>query len=91
MNQILLKTLRRGDWKYGRLEIRARMPNGQDIWSAIWVLPTESKYGGWAAGGEIDIVEYRGRAVETTTGALHFSITTPTQDCCLDANDSKAV
>ena len=67
-----IRTQKRGDWQYGRFEIRAKMPNGQGIWPAIWMLPTESKYGGWAAGGEIDIIESRGSAVEETSGALHF-------------------
>ena len=48
------------------------MPSGQGIWPAVWMMPTDSKYGGWAAGGEIDILESRGSAVGETTGALHF-------------------
>lgn len=67
-----IRTQKRGEWKYGRFVIRAKMPKGQGIWPAVWMLPTESKYGGWAAGGEIDIIESRGSAVEETTGALHF-------------------
>lgn len=67
-----IRTQKRGDWRYGRFEVRAKMPAGQGIWPAVWMLPTESKYGGWAAGGEIDILESRGSAVEETTGALHF-------------------
>lgn len=67
-----IRTQKRGDWKYGRFEVRARMPRGQGIWPAVWMLPTESVYGGWAAGGEIDIIESRGSAVHETTGAIHF-------------------
>ena len=67
-----IRTQKRGDWKYGRFEVRAKMPNGQGIWPAVWMLPTEAKYGTWAAGGEIDILESRGSAVDETTGALHF-------------------
>jgi beta-glucanase (GH16 family) len=67
-----LRTLKRGDWKFGRFEIRAKMPNGEGIWPAIWMLPTDSRYGGWASGGEIDIVESRGSKVKETLGALHF-------------------
>lgn len=67
-----IRTRKRGDWKFGRFEIRARMPRGEGIWPAVWMLPTESKYGDWAAGGEIDIIESRGSAVHETTGALHF-------------------
>lgn len=67
-----IRTRKRGDWTYGRFEVRARMPDGQGIWPAVWMLPTEPVHGGWAAGGEIDILESRGSAVGETTGAIHF-------------------
>lgn len=64
-----------GDWRYGRFEIRAKLPAGQGTWPAIWMLPTDNVYGGWAASGEIDIME----AVNLTVGGerrvhgtLHF-------------------
>jgi beta-glucanase (GH16 family) len=41
------------------------------------MMPTESPYGGWAAGGEIDIVESRGNQVSETLSALHFGGTWP--------------
>ncbi len=46
--------------KYGRIEVEARLPAGDWLWPAIWLLPVESKYGVWPASGEIDIVESRG-------------------------------
>lgn len=52
-----LRTLNKGDWKYGRFEVRAKLPAGQGVWPAIWMLPTDYVYGGWAASGEIDIME----------------------------------
>jgi beta-glucanase (GH16 family) len=52
-----LQTMHKGDWQYGRFEIRAKLPFGQGTWPAIWMLPTDYVYGGWAASGEIDIVE----------------------------------
>ena len=52
-----LNTNGKADWTYGRFEVRAKMPTGQGMWPAIWMLPTEEHYGGWAASGEIDIVE----------------------------------
>lgn len=67
-----LRSIYRGEWTYGRVEIRAKLPAGQGIWPAIWMLPTNSPYGGWAAGGEIDIVESRGSEVDKTIGTLHF-------------------
>lgn len=67
-----IRTLHRAQWKYGRFEIRAKMPDGQGIWPAVWMLPSSSPYGGWASSGEIDIIESRGSEVAKTTGALHF-------------------
>ena len=52
-----LRSKNKGDWTYGRFEIRARLPQGQGTWPAIWMLPTEWAYGGWAGSGEIDIME----------------------------------
>ncbi|ETI26668.1 hypothetical protein G647_10328 [Cladophialophora carrionii CBS 160.54] len=46
--------------KYGRIEVEAKLPEGDWLWPAIWLLPVESKYGMWPASGEIDIVESRG-------------------------------
>lgn len=44
-------------WTYGRIEVRAMLPEGQGVWPAIWMLPEDRAYGGWAASGEIDIME----------------------------------
>ena len=57
-----IRTIDLGDWTYGRFEFRAKMPQGQGLWAAIWMLPTDNEYGGWAASGEIDIMEYLGSA-----------------------------
>lgn len=58
--------------QYGRVDIRAKLPTGDGIWPALWMLPKDSVYGAWAASGEIDIMEARGRLPGTTTGAVHF-------------------
>ena len=52
-----LITKLKGDWLYGRVEIRAKLPDGRGMWPAIWMLPTDWAYGGWPASGEIDIME----------------------------------
>ena len=41
-------------------------------WPAIWMLPTEEKYGGWASSGEIDIMELVGHEPSTYHGTLHY-------------------
>jgi beta-glucanase (GH16 family) len=67
-----MRTKGKGDWKYGRFEIRARLPEGQGIWPALWMMPTDDVYGGWAASGEIDIMEHLGHEPDLVYGNLHF-------------------
>lgn len=67
-----LRTLAKGDWAYGRIVARARLPQGQGIWPAIWMLPTDNVYGSWAASGEIDIMELVGHEPDTVHGTLHY-------------------
>ena len=67
-----LNTKFRGDWKYGRVEARARLPIGQGLLPAIWMLPMENKYGVWASSGEIDIVEVLGHEPSIVHGTIHY-------------------
>jgi len=55
-----LTTLGKHSIKYGRVEVVAKMPAGDWMWPAIWMLPVNSTYGIWPASGEIDIAESRG-------------------------------
>ncbi|MFC7680220.1 family 16 glycosylhydrolase [Paenibacillus sp. GCM10028914] len=59
-------------FQYGRVDIRAMLPTGNGVWPALWMLPEDSIYGAWAASGEIDIMEAKGRLPGTTSGAVHF-------------------
>ncbi|MDQ2657321.1 MAG: glycoside hydrolase family 16 protein [Bacteroidota bacterium] len=59
------------DWKYARLEIRAKLPRGKGTWPAVWMLPTDWKYGGWPASGEIDIMEHVGYDPGVVHGTIH--------------------
>ena len=52
-----LTTRGKAAWRYGRIEVRASLPQGQGTWPAIWMLPEGDTYGGWPASGEIDILE----------------------------------
>ncbi|MGQ1787669.1 MULTISPECIES: glycoside hydrolase family 16 protein [unclassified Saccharicrinis] len=67
-----LTTKEKGDWLYGRIEVRANISEGTGIWPAIWMLPTENKYGNWPHSGEIDIMEYVGYHPDT----VHFTVHT---------------
>lgn len=60
------------DFVHGRIETRARMPVGQGIWPAFWMLFTEGVYGTWAASGEIDILEYLGHEPDRVHGTIHY-------------------
>lgn len=61
----------KGDWKYGRFEIKAKLPKGRGVWPAIWMLPTDWKYGGWPESGEIDIMEHVGYLPDSVFGTVH--------------------
>ncbi|MCF8226452.1 MAG: family 16 glycosylhydrolase [Bacteroidales bacterium] len=67
-----LTTKGHADWRFGRIESSIKMPAGQGIWPAFWMLPTENKYGGWPNSGEIDIVEMVGHDTNTVYGTLHY-------------------
>lgn len=58
-----------GSWQYGRLEMRARLPQGRGVWPAFWTLGDK---GGWPACGEIDIMEFVGHDPNKTHGTLHW-------------------
>ncbi len=75
-----LSTRNKGDWRYGRVEVNARMPQGQGIWPAIWMLPTDSVYGPWPLSGEIDIFEainLNASHGNEMHGTLHFGSLAP--------------
>lgn len=61
----------KGDWKYGRIEVKAKLPQGKGMWPAIWMLPTKSTYGGWPKSGEIDIMEFVGYMPDSVFGTVH--------------------
>lgn len=61
----------KGDWLYGRFEIRAKLPTGIGTWPAIWMLPTDWEYGGWPASGEIDIMENVGYDPDVIVASAH--------------------
>ena len=67
-----VRTLGKGDWTYGRFEVKARLPTGQGLWPAIWLLFSEDTYGGWAASGEIDIMEAIGSEPGEVFGTIHY-------------------
>lgn len=78
-----LRTVNSFAFKYGTLEIRAKMPYGDWLWPAIWLMPRSDAYGTWPSSGEIDLIETRGNrnlwnpkgihvGVEQMESTLHF-------------------
>ena len=77
----------------GKIEVRARCDSGKSLWPAIWMLPEDSVYGGWAASGEIDIMEGWGSTPEKVCGTIHFGDVWPnnvylTNDFIFENGDS---
>lgn len=67
-----LVTKNKGDWLYGRIEVKAKLPGaGRGTWPAIWMLPTDWEYGGWPRSGEIDIMENVGYDPNVVHGTVH--------------------
>ena len=64
---------------YGLFEIRAKLPAGQGLWPAIWMMPKDSVYGGWPRSGEIDIMEARGQKTGEVGAAVHSGTSPQTQ------------
>ena len=68
-----MRTINKGDWTYGRFEIRAKLPSGRGTWPAIWMLPTVWNYGNgsWPDNGEIDVMEHVGFEPEIVHATIH--------------------
>lgn len=68
-----LRTKGKGDWQYGRVDVRAKLPVGKPgVWPAIWLMPTDQIYGSWPRSGEIDVMENVG----FEPGRIHASVHT---------------
>ena len=66
-----LVTRQKGDWLYGKIDVKAKIPTGKGTWPAIWMLSTDRQYGGWPASGEIDIMEHVGYDQNRIHGSIH--------------------
>ncbi|WP_435625368.1 glycoside hydrolase family 16 protein [Flagellimonas sp.] len=57
--------------EFGRFEARIRLPFGQGIWPAFWMLGADIDENPWPGAGEIDIMEYRGQEPSILVGSIH--------------------
>jgi beta-glucanase (GH16 family) len=60
------------EFKYGTVEIRAKVPAAVGTWPAVWMLGFDFPTVGWPACGETDILEHRGSELNTIVAALHY-------------------
>jgi beta-glucanase (GH16 family) len=66
-----LKTLGKFSRAYGRFEARIKLPFGQGMWPAFWMLGDDIDKAGWPACGEIDIMENIGKEPSLIHGSIH--------------------
>jgi len=66
-----LSSQNKKEFKYGRIEFRAKMPSGKGTWPALWMLGSNHDEVGWPKCGEIDIMEYVGYQPNTTHSNVH--------------------
>ncbi|MFH0992965.1 MAG: glycoside hydrolase family 16 protein [bacterium] len=60
------------NWKYGKFEMRAKLPGVPGTWPAFWMMPKSSVYGSWPNSGEIDILEHTAYYnLDTAVGSIH--------------------
>ncbi len=65
-------TKNKQDFRFGRVDVRAKTPIGKGLWPAIWMLSTEERFGRWPASGEIDIMELIGDVPNEVLGTVHY-------------------
>jgi hypothetical protein len=65
------------EFTYGRVEVRAKLPEGGGTWPAIWMLGADYQTNTWPACGEIDIMEHVGNNPNTVLGTLHYPGVSP--------------
>lgn len=80
-----LTTLDKQAFLYGYLEVRVALPTGVGTWSAIWLLPTDLKYGGYLRSGEIDIAERVGYDAKLVHSTFHTYLNNSVEDNAITA------
>lgn len=68
-----INTLGKKQFIYGRIDIRAKLPEGKGIWPALWMLGSGFPTLGWPACGEIDMLELLGHEPSVAHGAVHWN------------------
>lgn len=61
------------NFRYGRVDVRAKVPQGKGIWPAIWMLGSDIDQNNWPKCGEIDMMELRGQTPTEILSTMHFA------------------
>ncbi|CAG9855843.1 unnamed protein product [Phyllotreta striolata] len=69
-----LRSLHSFSFKYGKVEVRAKVPAGDWLWPAIWLMPRYNQYSGWPSSGEIDIMESRGNRQLVSPSGVNIGV-----------------
>jgi beta-glucanase (GH16 family) len=67
-----IQTMGKREFKYGRIDIRAKLPTGQGMWPALWMLGGNIGSISWPACGELDMMEVLGNTPAKTYGTIHW-------------------
>lgn len=60
-----VESFKKFSFKYGKVEVKAKLSSGQGTWPAIWMMPEKSVFGDWPRSGEIDIMEHLNNDTKT--------------------------
>ena len=68
-----VRLISNADWQYGKIEVKAKLPDGRGTWPAIWMMPGGWSFpdGNWPAVGEIDIMEHVGYDMNVIHASAH--------------------
>ncbi len=69
-----MTTKNKGDWLYGKILARIKVPEAGGTWPAFWMMPTNSVYGGWPHSGEMDIMEHYGCNPGEVSSTVHNNV-----------------
>ncbi|WP_295122521.1 glycoside hydrolase family 16 protein [uncultured Chitinophaga sp.] len=70
-----INTEGKASWKYGRVEMKAKLPKGGGMWPAFWMLGINREQVNWPLCGEIDIMEFVGNMPKDVYGTMHWADT----------------
>ncbi|WGH74502.1 family 16 glycosylhydrolase [Tenacibaculum tangerinum] len=67
-----INTKGKASFAYGRIEASIKLPVGDGLWPAFWMLPTDEVYGSWPQSGEVDIMEFTASRQKEVYGYIHY-------------------